>query len=205
MSPERQKRFVYYRCQNSDCPTTTVREDIVDHAIRSCLKDNQLSHDDQAKLTSDWEAWLAKENRTPTHKSLDLQVGQVQARIERLTDLLIDGTLNKDQFNARKQDLLLELQEKQAMLDTARTKHLDACEMQKFLELMKNLTGLYECGNPAEKRWMVQEWFSNRTVDGKQLCLEPSSWLKSRNPSDLAPYVKKHDPLLELLSRISKR
>ncbi|WP_299210556.1 recombinase family protein [uncultured Tateyamaria sp.] len=204
MSLERQKAHIYYRCQQSDCPTTTVREDNLEQEVRSHLRALQLSEEDQAKLMQEWEAWLAKDERLAKQRSVALQVDQIKARLERLTDLLIDGTLGKDEFNTRKQRFALEMREKQAELQKATIEHLNAHEMQKFLELMKNLAGLYACAKPAEKRWMVQEWFSNRTVDGRTPCLKPQNWLQSRDLGQLAPHVKQHDPLFEPLSRISK-
>jgi len=55
-------------------------------------------------------------------------------------------------------------------------------------------------GNHAEKRQIVKNCFSNRTVVGKNLCLEPQTWLKSRKISELSPLVTKNDTLIELLS-----
>lgn len=44
-----------------------------------------------------------------------------------------------------------------------------------FLELMKNLTGLYETAKPDEKRYLVENCFSNRTWNGKNVCFETSN------------------------------
>lgn len=205
MSPERQKARVYYRCQQSNCPTTTIREDVLENELQSHLAMLQFKSDDARTLETNWKAWVESDERTQQCRSVELQISEVRARVERLTDLLIDGTLTKEDFNTRKQTLSLELREKEAERQKIETGHLSDAEMQIFIELMKNLAVLYETAKPPEKRWMVQNWFSNRTVSGKKLCLQSYSWLQSRNLAELAPYVKQHDPLIDLLSRYKIR
>jgi hypothetical protein len=47
-----------------------------------------------------------------------------------------------------------------------------------FLELMKSLAELYILAERDEKRVIVQNCFSNRTVSPKNVCLEPYDWLQ---------------------------
>ena len=50
--------------------------------------------------------------------------------------------------------------------------------MLKFLELAKSLYLLHQLGDPAEKRRIAEIAFSNRTLNGKNLCLTPQNWLQ---------------------------
>jgi len=49
----------------------------------------------------------------------------------------------------------------------------------KFLELVKNLAGLYQIANPSEKRLIVELTTSNRFVDRKTVELQASNWLST--------------------------
>ncbi|MEJ6404943.1 recombinase family protein [Yoonia sp. 2307UL14-13] len=201
MTPEKQKGHTYYRCQNSACPTKTVREEILEHDIEHHLTQLQLQPKEIKEMELQWQRWIDSDERHAKQQSLDLAINQTKARLSRLTDLLVDGTLSKDEYNERKRALSLELQQKEVEQANLANPHLSEQEMQKFLELMKNVTQLYQIAKPAEKRWLVENWFSNRTVLRNEPCLEPYSWLRSRDVAELAPYVKMHDPLFELLLR----
>jgi site-specific DNA recombinase len=200
MSPERQKGQVYYRCQLSACPTRTIREDRLANEIKAALANLELTGEQAEKLRRDWLSWTESDERDECARSVDLRIDQADNRLSRLTDLLIDNTITKEDFNERKRVLKLEL----AGLDEQRQKttrfHLFGRQMEMFLELMKNLSGLYILAKPEEKRWMVENCLSNRTVVGKELCLEPYSWLQCRDFAELTPMVNHNGPLLELLS-----
>ncbi len=178
LSPERQKGRVYYRCQTSNCVTKTVREEGLETAILGNLK-NQIIDDEEAKrLEVEWRKNQNKSDYFETTKSLELRISDETTRLDRLTDLLIDGTLDQETFRTRERDAklrLAELREERANLPDpaeAEATHMD------FLELMKSLAELYIMAKPAEKRVIVKNCFSNRTVVGKNVCLEPRNWLK---------------------------
>lgn len=200
MSPERQKGHVYYRCQDATCPTTTIREDRLADAITAALNGLELTDVQAKRMHRDWQSWIDGDERNQAARSIELRTSQAERRLNRLTDLLIDGAVGQEDFNTRKRSLKLELaalaeeQEKLAKI------HLSGARMEKFLELMKNLAGLHISANSDIKRVLVENCFSNRAVVGKKLCLEPYSWLKSRKISELTPLVSQNDPLLELLS-----
>ena len=198
MSPERQKGRVYYRCQNPSCPTTTIREDRLENAIVSALERLEMSRQDAKRLREDWHKWIESDERDQDMRSLELRIAQTEERMARLTDLLIDGAITRDEHQAHKHSLSLELAAlREDRANTAKF-HLSEEEMVNFLELMKNLAQLHMSANEDEKRWMVDNCFSNRTVVGKDPCLKPYSWLQSRNFSELAPLVTQNDTLLEL-------
>lgn len=107
----------------------------------------------------------------------------------------------------RKQDLLLGLvklkEERSELVNT----DLSEDQIEKFLELVTSLAELHRILTADEKRYMLENCFSNRTVSDNEPCLEPHSWLTSRDFSELTPLVNQIGPLLELLSHsgISQR
>ncbi|MGB3313411.1 MAG: recombinase family protein, partial [Albidovulum sp.] len=111
LSPELQKGHVYYRCQTRGCPTTTIREERIDEAIRNALNSYQLTDEAAEHLRIEWLAWLKGNEHAGALKSIDLRIEQVEAKLERLTDLMIDGTIDAEDFSRRKQSFLLEQSE----------------------------------------------------------------------------------------------
>lgn len=177
MSPELQKRRVYYRCQERSCATKTVREDALENEIRGKLQRYEISDEDAAYLTERWSQQLTAFKKDDLRKSLQLRIDAAEQSLRRATDLLIDGTLDNDAYLAKKHEVnsnLVDLREQLRTLpDPAQVDANNAA----FIELMKNLTGLYEILKPAEKRVFVENTFSNRTVKEKRPCLEPYPWV----------------------------
>lgn len=200
MSPERQKGRVYYRCQTPNCSTKTIREDQISLAVTDTLRRLEIPLDQAAKLRRDWQHWINSSERHELIGSLELRIAQCEQRLARLTDLLLDFTITKADHNTRKRKLTLELAALKEELKKTESIGLSDDEMELFLELMKNLAQLHISAEPLEKRWMVENCFSNRTVTGRELCLEPSNWLQVRDFSSLTPMVTQDGPLLELLS-----
>ncbi|GGD35255.1 recombinase family protein [Sinisalibacter lacisalsi] len=200
MPPERQKGHVYYRCQTSDCPTKTIREDQISKEVYETLKGLEIKPDQAAKLERDWQRWINSSQRQDEVRSLELRMAQCEQRLARLTDLLIDFTITKTEYNDRKRRLTMELVDLKDERQKANEIGLSNQDMTQFLELMKNLAQLHISAKPLEKRWMVQNCFSNRTVTGRELCLEPSNWLQVRDVASLTPLVTQDGPILELLS-----
>ncbi|MFZ7093738.1 recombinase family protein [Primorskyibacter sp. 2E233] len=199
MSPERQKGHVYYRCQERSCATTTIREDQIDQLVLEQLRCCQLSERDAKKVKSDWLAHIGSNPEQDLERSLDLQISQSRAKSDRLMDLLIDGTVDKAAYDNKKLQIELEIANLQEELERVQKAQVTEGLIEQFLELVKTLAELHILANHAEKRRIVKNCFSNRTVVGKNLCLEPYKWLNSRKISELSPLVTQHDPLLELL------
>ncbi|MCK0103227.1 recombinase family protein [Pseudohalocynthiibacter sp. F2068] len=204
MSPERQKGWVYYRCQKPECATKTVREDAIDQAVQAALGLLELCEAQAEKLRNDWLAWIESNQRETHIRSIELRLDHTRERLSRLTDLLIDGTIGKADFNDRKRTLALELAQLEENRKDADRNHLSIEQMEIFIELMKNLSRLHISAEPAEKRSLVKNCFSNRTVVGKEPCLKPHSWLQSQEFSELSPLVNHIDPLIELFCKSRK-
>ena len=177
LSPERQKGRVYYRCQQSDCPMATIREDRLEAAIVAKLKTLELSAANADMLEATWRQWMESDERQQALRSIELRIEECRRKQDRLTDLLIEGTLPQDDYEQRRRGLLIELSDLEAELDTASKQDLTPEQMRKFLELMKTLSSLYISAKPAEKRRMVENAFSNRSVCPENVYLEPHNWL----------------------------
>ena len=172
---ERVKGHVYYRCHTKACPTTGVREELVETTITNRLSEIRLSDNE----TSELEALVVylRDNWADEHKrqtdALILQLGQTQRRLDRLTDAYVDGLIDRETFIERKAGLIKErqvLQEKKTALSTG----MNSCvaRFEKFLERAKTAYLSYEKGNLIQKQEIVESVTSNRWVERKNVVLE---------------------------------
>jgi len=178
MIPERQKGNVYYRCHTSKCPTKTVREYMLEGEVLGMLSNIKISNQDFDQMATAMNEWFdQRDNSDSMKKAAALQIAQINDRMERLTDALIDRLIDQSTFNARKRSLMLEKLEIEQNLENLDNIASERENVFKFLELIKNLTSTYEIANEAEKRQIVEFASSNRLVDGKKVSLEPSDAL----------------------------
>ena len=98
MVPELQKSQVYYRSPVGDCPTKTVREEEVKAAIAACMLRSQLSVPDMIDFNVRVEAWIASGEDREWEKAWQLRKANLQDRIDRLTDALIDRLIDREAF-----------------------------------------------------------------------------------------------------------
>ena len=199
MSPERQKGRVYYRCQKSSCPTTTVREDSIDTAVIEQLQRLQLADADVTQLHKQWRSELDSGEPEKLLTSYQLQISQQQTKLDRLMDLLLDGSIDQADYNERRLKLKLDLDALEETAKDLQKMRITDEQAGDLLELLKSLTQLYILGNSRIKRRIVENCFSNRTVVGKNPYLEPYIWLQEAKFSDLSPLVTQNDTLIELL------
>ncbi|MCB1471196.1 MAG: recombinase family protein [Rhizobiaceae bacterium] len=178
MTPELQKGRVYYRCQTRDCPTKTVREDILEARILERLTTLQIAPEQATRLREQWSKDRCGADQSERQNAIRLAISDDERRLARLTDLLIDGVVDQATYSLRKQELELALSERHETLndlpDIERIEH----ERADFLEPMKSLASLHILGQPEEKREIVVNVFSNRRIVRNQIVLEPHDWLQ---------------------------
>lgn len=176
---EIQKARVYYRCQTKGCPTKTVREDRIDRAISELLKVLLLTPDDLALARDRLPALLVPDNDGQEVRAFQLRRDQATARLDRLTDMLLDGLIDNAAYQAKQQALLIEQQRLSDELEVASANSVSEQTLRKFLELATNLAQLYQSADKAEKRCIVEWATSNRLASAKSVYFEPSKWLMS--------------------------
>jgi site-specific DNA recombinase len=161
---ERRKGHVYYRCHTRDCPTTAVREEILDRTFSRTLQ--PLHFDDEERiylrqklrevserLLIQWEAETAA-NR--------LRLGQLQERLDRLTDAYIDRLIDKETFENRKETILMDRKALEEKIGQPRGAAVD--RLVKFLGLAGDAHLLYQTMLPDEKRDLIKILTSDRTL-----------------------------------------
>jgi DNA invertase Pin-like site-specific DNA recombinase len=183
---ERQKGIVYYRCHTRGCAGACVREDVVEAAISGALSDIQLDEPEFQEMVeclgSLKSHWQATQERV--RDAARLQLKAVEQRLNRLTDAFVDGLVDRDAYNERRQDLLArreELRNASSSADKDADHVVD--KARKFLEQAKTVYSSYILADPKDKRDFLKAATSNRLASGKNVeiaLVSPYSELKNR-------------------------
>ncbi len=188
MSPEKQKGHVYYRCQNRSCATKTIREDVLEKFIAERLTGLQLTKAAAKRLHAWWQNADVEQSLNAKKRTLTMQRDAIQSKLDRLTDLLIEGTLDVENFNQRKRVLTEDLREANEAMQILQKSRTSEADLLKFIELTKSLAQLHKLANRDEKRRIVSYAFSNRDVVEKSVELKPCDWLQAVQPGSGVTY-----------------
>lgn len=206
MIPELQKGRVYYRCKRKSCPTKTVREDVIHAVLRSELARLELTARSNSTVLEAIKTDTSARKLQDERAAIELQIKDEESRRDRLTDLLIDGTLERSDYTDRKaqsDQRLLDLNQRLAELP-------DAGKLQQMLrdlaELQTKLCFTYEMATAEEKREFIQNVWPNRKIIGKNVVVEPSPWLQEAFAGNLVSFgdpVRGHGRTFEQLFKLS--
>lgn len=171
---ERQKGHIYYRCHT--CSGTSVREDVPEGKLKPFLRLLQRTEEERAYVQEKIESLRAnwQDESANQRKTLELQLSQLAVRRSRLADALLDGLLDHDLFEERKEALFAEkraLEEKLASLDRDGDAGLQ--KLTNFLERLDSAYSQYEFATPDEKRDLISLVTSNWTAKGKDVDFAP--------------------------------
>lgn len=177
---EERKGHVYYRCHNRPfknppiCPSTSIREDALDRAMICSLREIDLSNEEilLARSVLDGKKAELQRDQMAMAQALRLQLDNVEHRLATLTDLLIDGTVDKALFTEKKNALLVERVKLQERLSEAQQGMSRALEyFEKTVELAKSPSILYEMASSEKKRELAKTLLSNLAVSGKNVSI----------------------------------
>lgn len=207
------KGRAYYRCSTYECPTTSLREDAIDGAIRDELAAVTLADREAEVLRSEVTAYFANEAALREARKAALQdaLTATNARISRLTDLLLDAKIDSAAHDEKRNALVMErLRLKQDLANLASVgAHLEET-MGEIVELARSAETLYETGDALRKRQLLAIVLSNATASGKSLeisLLEPFATIAKRRSSEICGqlyYTDRTFPLEALISFASR-
>jgi DNA invertase Pin-like site-specific DNA recombinase len=178
---ERKKGHTYYRCHNRPfkippvCPKTAIREEQLEDAVLRILEALTLS-DAEVNLLHAWIAdhrQHAAAEREEVKRTSVLQLEALHARVSRLTDFLLDGSVEKTVFEEKQKALVWEevqLKQNLAALEAGRDDTLK--EIERTVELAKDASLLYKQANEEQKRELLRILLSNLTASGKNISVE---------------------------------
>jgi hypothetical protein len=176
LTGELQKGRVYYRCQSTKCPVTSVREDRASAAIHGKLIPLILEDHELVELRDMAIAYVAEDGTSQLERAraINLQIDNITHRLSRLTDGYLDGTIDKDAYLEKKSSLLIErkgLEEERQRTGGSAFSDL----LMRYLEHLILLKRSYETGTPEEKRDLVKNITSNFSITENNLAIELKS------------------------------
>lgn len=169
LTGERQKGRTYYRCHNSNCPKVSWTEEALLKVVQDKIGTLRLSEGEMGDLGTMAKEEYERENGDRAHlkTSLELRLKQLDFRSDRLTDLLMDETIDNETYRARKEKLLLE---RQGLLEelSAIERASPLKSMVELFEQNNNKLLRYEMASDDEKREIMEIVGSNFIVRGKE-------------------------------------
>ena len=175
---ERQKGHVYYRCHTKSCETKSMRESKVSQLIMNFLATINLSDKEKSILfdlvSKNQEQFAIR--RKEILKSINLQLGVMKNKLEKITNLLIKDLLSEDQYSIEKQKILSKERELLGQRNKVSSEKSHIYQkMQNFLELANSLEKTYELGSLSEKRELLKIVTSNLQVKAQKLLISTQS------------------------------
>lgn len=171
MSGELQKGRVYYRCKTKGCYTKCIREDTIEHYVNNILKSISLSKSEIIELNEMLEDRKSDSLKIQAEalSEYKLKIGQLESKEQKLVDAYLDGILEKEEFQKRKESLLFEmkkLEEQKNSIEASDNVIFD--KIRNFVELCKSPLKTYVSAIQEEKRELVEIISSNLTIDGRK-------------------------------------
>ncbi len=173
ITAERQKGHVYYRCtkKRTDCNEKYVREEDLLLQFKDTLQKVSLpdSITDQllAKLNEEQETKL--QSSSALADALEGQIMPIKAKLERLLDSHLEGTVDKETYLAIKEKLLNEKLNLEAKMKVIRTEGADWLEpMREFIVDSKQAKKIAREDDLIAIRTFLKKIGSNFMVKGKK-------------------------------------
>jgi DNA invertase Pin-like site-specific DNA recombinase len=176
MVPERQKTHVYYRCQKRHCPMTTMREDRIEVFVQKRLAELEITKQGRAELQTRWDAASAHTDMVRDRRSLAAQIEALETKSARMTDLLIDGTLDKAAYDEAKQAAVFELSQLRTRLELLPNPSELRQAQREYFDLFESLRQTYDASTPSDKRSFMDNVFARRHLIPGDVVLTKREW-----------------------------
>jgi len=175
---EKRKGHTYYRCQTKDCPTKSIREELINELVMETLHQIKFNPAEDEILN---ELLIqAQVNWTETQKgleeSLQMQGKKLALKLERLTFAYLESVIDKAQFEDKKGQIMIELQElKRNEGHFESQKEVIFKKAKNFLGLLKDLKKSFIIATNEEKRKILKFITSDLKLQGKNLMITMQS------------------------------
>jgi len=167
------KGHVYYRCATRACPPTSVREEAIDQAVRRELRRIAFTPDEVESLRAHAARLIATREDDHEQEVMRLHAakGEVTARLNRLVDAFVEGSLPKALFDERQSALVMERSRLDENIEFLRNapKALDNALEIAITRATNALEQFDARESPAERRELLDQLTLNRVVSGKNV------------------------------------
>ena len=189
LSGERQKGRVYYRCHTSSCPVRGFREDRLEKTVHRFLKNCAWTEDSKTEAEKSLSQWYQRKDTLQRERmEIDLQIDQLNAKLDRLTDAFVDRVIDRETMTKRRQAYLLEVKALEVKKEELGKSGSELRHLLRFFELLNDVATLYKIALAHEKREMVELLTSNLLANAESLSAEPSFWFRVAENALAAPF-----------------
>jgi hypothetical protein len=174
---EVQKTRIYYRCHTKKCQGTTISErDMMDMVALELgfIHDSPSLQESLGQRLVKSQAKQAQ-IRQSERQSLELILGKQETSLRRLTDLFIEGSLDRDVYESRKTDMHNERLRLQSQIKSLSDDSQSNAIRSQYLELLNRLKNIAQIENPTEKRELLGIAISNLSISQKTVDIQWSN------------------------------
>lgn len=168
LTGERQKGHIYYRCHDRGCRGVSIAEERVEDLVKAQLALIRVDDRDMGDFREVIADGIACEAASTIERAehLNRDRALVEQKIARLTDAVLDGTIDKPTYDARKAALIAQ------KLDLAERQKGDELTIWEIISERFELGILalpqYETGTAEEKRALLKSIGSNLLAQQKE-------------------------------------
>lgn len=205
---ERQKGHVYYRCHTKGCPTTSVREEVVEERVLSALEAVRPSQEWKDKALTHLESSGAgkRAQRQQEKQGWKLKLKELEGKKDKLLDAMLSGVVDSESYLAKKNEIEDKLSHAREQLEAKAEQDSDADRVRRYLELAESLKDTWEQADRAKKRRIVCFATSNRLVSGRELELMPFQALQLlANPPCFEKCAHQGDETRTMIAQLTRR
>ena len=149
-----------------------MREETIVRAVEQGLRALQFTNAEKGYLAKRIQVLKANwfEEKEKQVGNLNVRLVQVSERLNRLTDVFLEGTVEKEVYEERKTALLFEKRAIEDQLNDFKTgKTSIPAKVQEFVELAGEAYSLYQTPITEKKRRLLKIVTSNCSADGETL------------------------------------
>lgn len=187
----KQMKYRYYRCTKKageKCSQSYLREDLLINQFREQLKEIAIPKDWSEKMLSKVRDWEKQEGENLASSLVDLEtkVEETDMRLDKLVNSLLDGTIDKDIYLVKKEELIktkTELLQKKSEL--TKKGHLWIEPLKDFIFSAHHAEKLVSSNDLHEIKSFIQKVGTNRTMLDKKVI-----WVWAE-PFEKIPVVKR--------------
>lgn len=168
--PEKQKSYIYYRCQTKPCPQKTIREELIESELLKTYRNLAFNEQETELMKQQIEDYKRSEpeQAEAMKNQLLMNLEQSNIRLNKLADAYVDGVFDKETYLQKKNQIILEQKEIREQLQRITAKPDEIInQVEEFLELLNKAYLSYKIGEPEEKRHLVKITTSNFEVRQK--------------------------------------
>ncbi|MDO8496257.1 MAG: recombinase family protein [bacterium] len=181
LSPETAKgKFIYYSCTNARKEICNKKfyipeRDLLKPVLKALKKLEKISQEKIGEIVAGLKESSASkvQYHTAAIKELQKEYNEIQVKIDRMMDLLIDGSIAKDEYEKK----LKEMKSRQQDINIRLEDHTQADENYYLtanivLNLAKNAVKLFESSEVSQKRAILNYLLQNPTTRQKTLSFQ---------------------------------